>query len=156
MALAINWYGLAADAVLVVHFAFVAFIVLGLCFIWIGYFLGLASVRNFYFRVAHLLCMGFVVWQSLTNRMCPSTTWENKLRKLAGEGQYKGSFLEHWIHKIMFFELSPKTFLAIYAGVFLAIVLSLIFVFPRLPAFLRRTPKPAASGAKETPGPGTR
>jgi len=45
---------LLADIVLVVHFAFVLFVVGGLVLIWIGVVLRWAWVRNFWFRVAHL------------------------------------------------------------------------------------------------------
>src|SRR5688572_32767771 len=93
-------YLLAADLVLLLHFAFVAFVVLGLAVIWIGHFLRWPFVRNFYFRLAHLLAMAVVVLESLGGAVCPLTTWENKLRLLAGGSEtYAGSFIQHWIHR---------------------------------------------------------
>ena len=54
MPFACNLYVLAADAILVLHFAFVAFVVLGFVVIWIGYFFGLEFIRNAPFRVCHI------------------------------------------------------------------------------------------------------
>jgi len=45
---------LLADVVLVVHFAFVLFVVGGLALIWIGGAAGWQWVRGFWFRAAHL------------------------------------------------------------------------------------------------------
>ena len=48
-------YRMLAHVVLVIHFAFVSFVVVGLLLTWIGYFLSWSFVRNFYFRAAHIL-----------------------------------------------------------------------------------------------------
>src|SRR5436190_2400243 len=98
-----SFYGLLADLVLVVHFAFVLFVLLGLFAIWMGRFLRWSWVRNFWFRLAHLLAIGIVVAESVGGVVCPLTTWEDKLRRLAGGGEiYAGSFMQHWIHRLMF------------------------------------------------------
>ena len=41
-------------------------------------------------------------------------------------------------HEVLFLDLEPQTFTIIYALFFLALLLSLIFVRPRLPQWLRR------------------
>jgi hypothetical protein len=129
-----RWYLWIADAVLCIHFAFVAFVVVGLVLIWAGFFLRWECVRNFWFRVAHLLCMAVVFAESVLGVTCPLTTWEMKLRLRAGGGEvYQGSFIQHWIHKIMFFRLDEWVFTAIYAIVFGAIAVSLWVVRPRWP-----------------------
>lgn len=46
-----------ADLVLLLHFAFVLFIVGGAALIWTGAGLGWRWVRNFWFRTAHLAAM---------------------------------------------------------------------------------------------------
>ena len=102
-------YGWLADAILIVHFAFVAFVVLGLAVIWIGYFLKREFIRNLWFRLAHLLAMAVVVLESVFDIVCPLTTWENELRVLAGSGTYQASFVQHWVHKWMFFRLTSET-----------------------------------------------
>ncbi|MCH2586524.1 MAG: DUF2784 domain-containing protein, partial [Planctomycetes bacterium] len=79
--------------------------------------------------------------------VCPLTTWEIQLRKLSGQVIYEDkTFMQYWIHKIMFFNLGTTTFIIIYAGFFTALVLSFIFVRPRLPAWL--SGKSAAPGEK--------
>ena len=125
-------YALLADAVLVLHFAFVLFVVAGLLVTWIGYFAGWKWVRNPWFRGAHLLAMAVVVAESLFGIICPLTKWEAALRLKAGEDPaYEGSFIQHWVHRVMFFEISERTFTVLYVIVFVLIVLSLVVVPPR-------------------------
>lgn len=128
-------YLLCANAILVVHFAFVAFVVVGLLVIWIGYFCRWPFVRNFYFRLAHLLAMGGVVCESLSGIACPLTVWEGRLRLLAGGSQqYEGECMPYWVHRFMFFDLSQTTFTIIYILFFLLLAASLWFVPPQWPA----------------------
>ena len=124
-------YSLSADLVLLVHFAFVAFVVLGVLAIWVGYFCRWRFVRDLRFRVAHLLAMGVVLAESLVGFICPLTTWENQLRKQAGEGAgYAGSFIQHWVGRILFHDWSEQTFTFIYAGFFVLVGLSFWLVKP--------------------------
>jgi hypothetical protein len=128
----VTGYKLLADLVLIIHFGFVVFVVVGLVLVWIGYFAAWRFVRNPWFRLAHLLAMGVVVAESLCGVVCPLTTWEADLRVKAGEGQtYGGSFLQHWVHRVMFFQFSENVFTAIYVGVFALIVLSFVLIRPR-------------------------
>ena len=71
---------LAADLILIVHFAFVLFVIGGLALIWIGYAAGWPAVRNFRFRVLHLAAMVFVAGEALLGVMCPLTSLEDVLR----------------------------------------------------------------------------
>ena len=117
-----------------IHFSFVAFVVLGFVLIWAGFLLRRSFVRNFYFRLAHILAMGVVLLESLGGVVCPLTAWEDRLRLLSGEGQsYTGSFIQHWLHRIMFFEFSESTFTMIYVLFFFLIVVTFWFVPPRWP-----------------------
>ena len=45
---ATDFYSMLAHIVLLIHFAFVTFVVLGLLLTWLGYFLRWKFVRNFY------------------------------------------------------------------------------------------------------------
>ena len=127
-------YRMLADLVLVIHFTFVSFVVIGLLLPWLGYFLRWKFVRNFYFRAAHILAMAVVLLEALFGVVCPLTTWEIQLRKLGGQIVYEDqTFMQYWIHKIMFFQLEPGTFKIIYSCFFTALILSFIFVFPELP-----------------------
>ena len=140
-------YRLLADTVLVIHFAFVAFVIIGLLITWIGYFRRWSFVRNFYFRAIHILSMGVVLLESVFDIVCPLTDWEIQLRTLGGQTVYgEQTFMQYWIHKIMFFNLGTTTFIIIYAGFFTALVLSFFFVRPGLPGWL--SGKRAAPGEK--------
>lgn len=131
----VRFYSILADAVLVAHFAYVAFVVVGLLTIWAGYFLRWSFVRNFWFRLAHLACMGVVVLESVFGVTCPLTTWELQLRLLAGSGRYyQGSFIQHWVHRILFYSAGEGVFLAIYVGFFVLLLLSLWVVKPHWPS----------------------
>ena len=123
-----------ADLVLVVHAAFVAFVLVGLVLIWVGQFRGWGFVRNFWFRAAHLAAIGVVAAESLSGFVCPLTSWEDRLRLLAGgEQRYAGSFIQHWLHQVIFFDIDAWVFAVIYVVFFLAVALSLWFVPPRWP-----------------------
>jgi hypothetical protein len=137
------FYTLLADSILILHFAFVAFVVIGLFLIWVGWFRRWRFVRNFWFRLAHLLAMGVVAAESLAGIVCPLTAWENQLRLLAGGGErYAGSFVQHWLHRVMFYEASESTFTILYLLFFTAVVLSLWLVKPNGPAFSRVKTRP--------------
>ena len=128
------FYGVLADIVLVVHFAFVLFVLLGLIAIWAGGCLRWSWVRNFWFRLAHLCAIALVAAESVGGVVCPLTTWEDKLRRLAGGGDhYAGSFIQHWVHRLMFFEARESTFTVIYVIFFTAVLASFWAVKPRPP-----------------------
>jgi hypothetical protein len=98
--------------------------------IWIGWFRKWKFVPNVWFRVAHLACMGVVVLKAVFGIVCPLTTWEKDLRFAAGAEVYEETFMQHWVHQAMFFQLPPAVFTAIYILFFVGIVLSLIGVKP--------------------------
>jgi hypothetical protein len=124
-------YLLLADLTLIVHAAFVAFVIVGLVLIWIGRLFRWGFVRNRWFRFTHLVAIGVVAAESLAGFVCPLTTWEDRLRLLAGgEERYQGSFIQHWLHQVMFFDLPERVFTAAYVSFFLAVALSLWFVPP--------------------------
>ena len=138
MTLAQRCYLVLADLTLIVHTAFVAFVLVGLVLIWIGRCCHWPFVRNFWFRLLHLAAIGFVAAESVARFECPLTTWENRLRLLAGSGaRYQGSFIQHWLHQVMFFDFSERIFTVAYIVFFLAVALSLWFVPPRWPGRVR-------------------
>lgn len=122
-------YAFVADAVLLLHAAFAAFIVFGLLAIWAGAFLGWRFVRNPWFRWIHLGMMGLVLAESLLGMVCPLTEWENELRLLAGnEARYPGSFMACWLERLLYYECSPWVFGLLYTLFFLLIALTLKLV----------------------------
>ena len=135
-----RFYLVLADLVLVVHAAFVAFVVLGLALIWIGWLRRWVFVRNFWFRLLHLAAMGVVAAESLAGFVCPLTTWEDRLRLLAGgEQRYQGSFIQHWLHPVLFHDFGEGVFAIGYLAFFLVVILSFWLVPPRWPWRQRKT-----------------
>jgi hypothetical protein len=118
-----------ADVVLVVHFAFVAFVVGGLLAIWLGAALQWRWVRGFWFRILHLAAIVFVAAEALLGVMCPLTVWEDALR---GRGSEIG-FIARWIRSLMFYDVPPWVFTALYVA-FAAVV---ALTFWRVPPLRR-------------------
>ena len=105
---------IAADALLVAHVLFVTFVVVGLVLIFIGNWRSWAWVRNYRFRLFHLLCIGFVMLESWVGVACPLTVWEMDLREMAGEATYSGSFIQHWLHAILYYDAPQWVFVVVY------------------------------------------
>jgi hypothetical protein len=86
------WFRWAADAVLIAHFTFVVFVVLG----------GLLVLR--WPRVAWvhapLALYGAVI--EFAGFVCPLTPLENWLRLRGGEAGYAGGFVEHYIFAALY------------------------------------------------------
>lgn len=139
------WWGqmsndLLADALLVLHALIVAFNVGALPLIWLGHFRKWCFVRNFYFRLSHLLLIGLVAAESLLGLMCPLTTWEEALRSEAGGGaRYPQGFIAHWLHRMIFFDLDQKYFTMAYVAFFSLVALTWLWVKPSLPRRDRAT-----------------
>lgn len=112
---------LLADSILVVHFAFVAFIVGGLALIWLGGVLGWRWVRHFWFRIAHLAAIVFVAAEAAAGAMCPLTVWEDALRGRESES----GFIARWMHRVMFYDFPDWVFTLAY--VLFALVAGLTF-----------------------------
>jgi hypothetical protein len=130
------FYRFLADAVLVIHFAYVAFVVLGMAAILAGIALGWQWVRNVWFRTIHFLMIVVVVTESLCGILCPLTDWEDYLREQAGELHGPGSFVGRWLEKVLFVDtsgMSPWVLPTCYGAFGLAVLLAMIFAPPRLP-----------------------
>lgn len=122
---------LVADGILLLHFAFVAFVVLGLPAIWVGHARDWRFASSWRFRVVHLCAMAFVLVQSLFGQLCPLTLWEHQLRVLAGQQGYETTFMQHWLHRVLFFDFSPVTFLVLYGVFSVAVCLTMWLCPPR-------------------------
>lgn len=122
---------LLADAILVVHVLFVFFVVFGLVAVYLGYFLNWLWVRHLSFRLLHLLAIGIVVLQSWLGVICPLTIWEMALRKEAGAGTYAGSFIQHWLHQLLFYTAPDWVFILLYSAFGLLVLASWFLVRPK-------------------------
>lgn len=92
MTLAPATYRLLADAVVVFHFGFVLFVVLG----------GLIVLRWRRAALVHLPCAAWGALIEFGGWICPLTPLENHLRSLAAERGYTGDFVDHYITRVMY------------------------------------------------------
>jgi hypothetical protein len=81
-----------ADAVLLLHAAFVLWVGLGAIAVW----------RWPLLAWLHLPALAWGVWISATGGICPLTPLENALRSAAGEAGYAGGFIEHWVQRFVY------------------------------------------------------
>jgi hypothetical protein len=126
-----SWFLLAADLLLVTHVLFVAFVVVGLALILLGKLRRWSWVRNPWFRIAHLCAIGIVVLQAWVGIICPLTTWEMALRERAGGAVYSGSFIAHWLDRILYYRAPPWVFGVIYTLFGAIVIASWFWVRPR-------------------------
>ncbi|HKV10313.1 MAG TPA: DUF2784 domain-containing protein [Thermoanaerobaculia bacterium] len=85
-------YRLLADFVVVLHFGFVLFVVLG----------GLFALRWPRAAWFHLPAAIWGAGIEFLQGICPLTPLENHLRKLGGEGGYAGGFVEHYVLPVLY------------------------------------------------------
>lgn len=85
-------YASLADALVVVHFAFTAFVVLG----------GFLTWRWRWLAFAHLPALAWGCWVELSHAICPLTPLENHLRILGGQAGYSGGFLDHYLLRVLY------------------------------------------------------
>jgi len=115
-ALSPSFAALLADAVLALHVGIVAFVVFGQLAILIGAWRRWRWIRNFPFRASHLALLAFIALQAWLGRLCPLTLWEQALRARAGQSTYAGSFVEHCLSRLIFFDAPWWTFVAAYTA----------------------------------------
>ena len=124
-------YLLLADSVLFLHVMVVAFVVLGLVLILTGGAMKWRWVRNPWFRLFHLCCIGVVVMQAWAGVVCPLTTLEMWLRSKASGDGYSGSFIAHWLDRILYFDLPHWVFTVAYSSFGLLVAYSWLWLRPR-------------------------
>lgn len=118
---------LLADVVLVVHFAFVLFVVGGFALILVGAVLGWRWVRIRAFRYAHLAAIVFVAAEALVGMTCPLTLWEHVLRRTSPDGP---SFVARWVSRLLFYDLPEWVFATAYVVVASAVAVTLWLIPP--------------------------
>jgi len=85
-------YRIAADMVLMTHFAFILLVVAG----------ALVVFRYPWFVWIHVPAASWGAFVELTGRICPLTTLENFLRIHAGQEGYANSFVEQYIFPVIY------------------------------------------------------
>lgn len=83
---------LLADAVVVCHLAFIAFVVAG----------GLLVLVRPWWAALHLPAAAWGAYTEFTGTICPLTPVENALRRSAGAAGYDGGFVEHYLIPLIY------------------------------------------------------
>jgi polyferredoxin len=120
---------LLADAVLVLHAAFILFVVVGLLLVVAGNLRHWRWVDSLRFRLAHLAAISIVVAEAWLGIACPFTTLEMWLRSQAGAPVYGGGFIEHWLQKLLYYDAPPWVFALLYSA-FGLLVMATWWYFP--------------------------
>ena len=128
-------YQLLADVVLSMHVAIVVFVGGGLVLIIVGNLCAWHWVNVLWFRLAHLAAIAIVVAEAWFGAVCPLTSLEMWLRAKARATTYAGTFIEHWLQRILYYEAPAWVFTLGYT-IFALIVVATWWYFP--PRFTRR------------------
>ena len=86
------YHRLLADAVVLLHFAFLVFVVLG----------GLLVLRWPCIAWLHFPATAWGVYVEFYQHTCPLTPLENRLRAEAGLAGYNGGFIDHYIMPVIY------------------------------------------------------
>ena len=81
-----------ADSLVVLHFAFTAFVIFG----------GFLTWQWPRLLVFHLPALAWGCWVEVSHSVCPLTPWENQLRRLGGEAGYEEGFLAHYLVRVLY------------------------------------------------------
>ena len=85
-------YLVMADVVLILHFTFILFVILGAVLV----------LRWKRLAWIHIPCAVWGAWIEFQGSICPLTPLENRLRRLGGEAGYSGGFIEHYVVPLIY------------------------------------------------------
>ena len=120
---------MAQTSVLALHLAIIAFNVAGCVLIPIGALLRWRWVREFWWRLAHLLSLAAVALQALLGRTCFLTIWQGDV----SGASHVQPLIASWINRLIYWPLPLWVFAVAYVVVFAYVIALWIFVRPRMP-----------------------
>jgi len=118
-----------SDVIATIHLAVVAFMVLGILLVLIGWPLGWRWIRNPWFRLGHLAITGCIALNAVRGELCFLTLWERSLRARAGPKDR--SFVGGLLHDILFVDVPQKELDRYYLAFGALVLLSIVCVRPR-------------------------
>ncbi|MFQ5867302.1 MAG: DUF2784 domain-containing protein [bacterium] len=114
-------YKIFVDAIIVVHFLFILFMLLGFLLTLYAIFFRKKFFDRWLFRSLHLLGIFYVASLSILGRYCPLTILENELRlRYEASLVYSGSFIVHYLERLVYPDVNPLTIQlpTVFIGVF--------------------------------------
>ena len=85
-------YRVAADLLMLLHLAFIIFVVAG----------GFTVFKWHWMALLHIPAASWGAVIEYKGWICPLTPWENRLRQLAGQEGYSEGFIEHYILQLVY------------------------------------------------------
>ncbi len=149
-----NWQIALANVIIFLHVLFVGIVVLSVPAILLGWWRKWTWVRNFWFRLIHLLMITVVVVETVFGVPCPLSVWERDLRLaggqleyernedgtnkenqngkwiLKGNKEYDNDFVARLLNRIIFYEGVPTAVLEVSYYCFGAMILLTLFLVP--------------------------
>jgi hypothetical protein len=104
-------YDIFANAIVLTHFLFIAFVVFG----------GLLVIRWPRLAFVHLPAAIWGAVVEIFSWICPLTPLENHLRQLAGNSSYSGDFIARYLLPVIYPENLTATMQQIFGGFVIAI-----------------------------------
>lgn len=108
-------YSIAADFVVLVHFLFVVYALLG----------AMLVLRWPWTLAIHLPCVCWAAWIEFSGGICPLTPLENFYLRMAGESGYQGGFIEHYLLPVLYPEGLTRADQLMLGAIFLTVNLVL-------------------------------
>jgi uncharacterized protein DUF2784 len=112
------FFRISADVVVVVHFAFAMFAVLG----------GFLVLRRKRWAWLHVPAMLWAALIEFADWMCPLTWLEDWLRERGGRTPYSGDFVEHYLMPVMYPDQLTRS-LQIALGLLVVVVNAVIYAW---------------------------
>jgi len=119
-------YKIFADTIIVVHFLFILFMLLGFLLTLYAILFRERFFDWWLFRSLHLLGIFYVACLSILSKYCPLTLLENQLMsRYESSSVYSGSFIVHYLEKLIYPDVNPLTIQipTIFIAIFTIVVL---------------------------------
>ncbi len=118
---------MAALSILLLHVALIAFNVAGCVLVPVGAWRGWRWVREFWWRLAHLLSLAVVALQALFGRACFLTIWQGDV---SGHAHVQ-PLIAGWIDRLVYWPLPLWGFAIAYVALFAYVIALWVWVRPR-------------------------
>ena len=114
------FYSLLADLVILIHFLFIIFVVLG----------GLMVIRWSWIKYLHIPAAIYGALIEIERWVCPLTPLEVRFKMKAGESIYQGGFIEHYILPLIYPPGMSRTVQIVLGGAVIVINLAVyVYIF---------------------------